>query len=168
MKRTVIILIILMLPLGAFAQSNAIEKFRNKYQQDRDATSVTISGSLFQLISQIAELSDEYDEDIEALTKLTAKVKSMHILSIPMHYTGLNQEEIKSLKNDLLAEKYEELISIKDDNKTMNFYATGSETQLKNMLVLIDEVNNFTILNVDGDLDLKELSKLAKNYHNFH
>ncbi len=168
MKRTTIILALLMLPMLTMAQSDAVEAFKAKYKDDRDATVVTISGSMFGLISQIASYGDDEDEELQAMARVADGIKQFQVLSVRYSRSGLKPTEVDDLKAAIEGEKYDELMQSREREKSMTFYAQQSNAEVKNMLVLIDEYDEFTILDIDGTLSMKDLSTLVKHHRDFH
>ncbi len=160
-------------PLFLQAQNKAVHQFQEKYKNDRDASYVEITGSLFKFISEVADNVNtgddtETDQEMEALASVANGITSLKILSIPKYESGLKAQEITDLKSSLEKDKYEVLMSVKEGGKYIYFMAQGDENELRNMLVLIDEKDEFTLLNIDGTLTTKDLSYLTKNHRNWH
>lgn len=151
--------------LLAHGQSS-VEKFQDKYKNDRDATSVTVTGGLFKLLGNIAEYGE--DADSEAVARIAKGIKSLQILSIPMFDSGLDMDEIKKLRSDLTKEKYEELMNIKEGRETVNVLAQGSDDEVRNMVILVQEKDEFALINIDGMLSMKDLAYLAKHHDDWN
>ena len=149
---------------AAMAQSKSADEFHNKYQGDRDATVVKLNGSIFNLVANIAAEADEADEDAQALARIAKEINSIKILSVPVYKSGLEPDDIKQLRNDLISEKYDELMTVRDGSDRIYFLAQGDEKEVRNMYVLIQEDREFTMLSIDGRLKMADLSYLA-NHH---
>lgn len=149
---------------AVMAQSKSADAFHNKYQGDRDATVVKLNGSIFNLVASIAAEADEADEDAQALARIASEINSIRVLSVPVYKSGLEPEDIKALRNDLIKEKYDELMTVRDGSDRMYFLAQGDETEVRNMYVLIQQDREFTMLSIDGRLKMSDLSYLA-NHH---
>ncbi len=172
-KFAALIIILIITPLVLVAQNQAVQDFQNKYKSDRDVTYVEITGSLFKFIGSIAEGIDtdesgETDPDMEALARVARGITSLKVLSVPKYETGLKQEEITNLRSSLEKDNYEILMTFKEGSKYIHFMAQGNEGELRNMLVLVDKKDEFTILNIDGKLTVEDLSYLARRHHNWH
>ena len=161
-------MIISMLPLLAMAQSKSVTNFQDKYSSHAEVTYVTINGSLFNLIASIAEYDNDEDEDIKAIANIADGIKSMEILRVPFYETDLNREEVASFRNSLNKENYEEFITVKEGKELVNIMAQGAEDEIRNMLVLVEEKEDFTLISINGVLSMKDLSYLSKNHHNLH
>lgn len=162
MKKLTLIAALAFVSSIAFAQSKSVESFKNKYKDDRDATMVTLQGNIFKLIGSIAEYSD--DEDAQALSKVADGIKSMQVLSLPKYETGLEPEEIKQLKSNIKNESYEELMNIKEGKETIIVYSQGDEDEVRNMLILVEERNEFALISIDGVLKMKDLAYIASHH----
>jgi vacuolar-type H+-ATPase subunit F/Vma7 len=163
MKNVIIALLFIGLAGTVAAQSKSAEAFRNKYQDDRDAKVVTINGSMFELFSNIADNMEE-DEEAETIARIAKGIKSMQVLSIPVFKSGLQPSEIDQLHKDLLKEKYEELMQVRDGDQKIYFMAQGTENELRNMLVLVREDDDFTMFNIDGVLNMQDLAFIVDHH----
>lgn len=163
MKNLFVLLVMISVSATSFGQSKSAEAFRNKYQDDRDAKVVTMNGSMFKLVSDIAE-NMEKNDDSEALARIASGIKSMQILAIPVFKSGLQPAEIDQLHKDLVKEKYEELLQVRDGSQKIWFMAQGSENELRNMIVLVREEEEFIMFNIDGTLNMKDLAYIVDNH----
>lgn len=161
-------MIIAMLPFLAMAQSKSVTNFQDKYSSHDDVTYVSIKGSLFNLIASIAEYDDEQDEDFQAMARIAKGIKSMQVLQVPFYETDLNREEVASFRKALAKEDYEEFLTVKDGKELINVMAQGADDEIRNMLVLIEEKEEFTLISINGTLSMKDLSYLSKHHRNFH
>ena len=168
MKTTIVITILLLVPVLLLAQSKSLEAFQKKYENDRDATVVIIKGPLFSIFAKLGEYAEEEDKELRSIGKLADNIQSMKILSLPTYKVGIEQSEINQLKNNLIAENYEELFSAREGRKTINLFSQGNKSEIRNMVVLVNKKDDFTIMNINGNLSIKDLAVLAKNFRHFH
>ena len=91
-------------------------------------------------------------------------IKSMQIISLPKYEVGLDSDEIKSLKSSIKKESYEELMNIKEGKETTVIYSQGKEDEVRNMLILVEEKNEFALINIDGVLKMKDLAYIASHH----
>ena len=161
-KTTTLLAALVLISTFVIGQSKSVDAFKNKYKDDRDATVVTLQGNIFKLIGSIAEYSD--DEDAKALSKVADGIKSMQILALPKYETGLDSEEIKALKSNIKKESYEELMNMKEGRETVVVYSLGNEDEVRDMLILVEEKDEFVLINIDGVLRMKDLAYIANNH----
>lgn len=167
MKKLLALLLIAGAATCTFGQSKTIEDFQNKYGEDRDAKVVSLNGSLFKLLGSIASY-DEEDEDAQTIARIAGNINSMEILSIPMYKSGFDNKSFDDMRSQLKGEKYEELMTVRDGSDRVYFMTQGTASQVKNMLVLVREEDEFTVMNINGSLDMKDLAYLAKHHKNWN
>jgi hypothetical protein len=168
MKKLTAVFIAMVTVSFAFGQSKAVEDFQNKYKNDRDAKVVSLNGSIFQLVANIAEFADE-DEDAQVVARIAKGIKSMNLISVPMLKAGIELKQIEDLKDKLKSEKYDELMTVRDGRDRVYFMAKTGENKINNMLILItQEEDEFVLINIDGVLDMKDLAYLADNHKKWH
>lgn len=168
MKQIGLIVALVVAPMALWAQSNAVTDFQEKYKNDRDASYVEISGNLFKFLGSIKDAdNDDIDPDLEALSRIAEGLESMQILSIDKYKTDVAEGDIDALKGALKREKYESLMSIKEGRQTVNFMAQGQENELRNMLIVIDQKEEFVLISIDGILSSSDLSYISKKYNHW-
>ncbi|MCA6073693.1 DUF4252 domain-containing protein [Fulvivirga sedimenti] len=161
-----LLIVLLFASTAVYSQSKSAAEFQEKYKDDRDATVVSISGSLFNLFANIAEAAEEGDEEAQAMARIAKNINSMKIISVPVYRSGLQPDAILKLRKDLISEKYDELMQVRDGQDHVYFLAQGDEKEVRNMYVLIQEENDFTMLEIDGVLNMSDLAYLARNHGN--
>lgn len=162
MKKLITLCIALCTVATVFAQSKTVESFRAKYSEDRDAKSVSVSGSLFELVSKIAAYDE--DEEAQAMSRIASNIEQFRLLSIPLVKSGFSHEDVDKMRKDLKGEKYEELMTVKEGLNRVYFMTQGNDDQIKNMVVLIKEDDEFVVMDIDGTLEMKDISYLAKHH----
>lgn len=170
MKKLTTLVLVACLPLLGMAQSKAVIDFQNKYSSHENVTYVTIKGSLFNLLATVAEYDDDDDpdEDLQAFARIANGISSMQVLKVPYYETKLNREEVASLRNTLAKEDYEEFIMIKQGRELINVMAQGAKNEVRNILVLIEDKEDFTLISINGKLSMKDLSYFSRNHAKFH
>ena len=168
MKKVVTTALALVIGFGlALGQSKTVKEFHDKYKDDRDAKVVRLNGSLFKLMSTIASYDTE-DEDAQVIARIGDGIESMDIVSVPLFESGLRPAEFEGLKDKLRAEKYEELMNVRDGRDKISVLTQGGSNEVKNMVVLILEEDNAVVMNVNGTLDMKDIAYLARHNKNWH
>ncbi|ELR73560.1 hypothetical protein C900_02645 [Fulvivirga imtechensis AK7] len=167
MKKLITLLLLVSATSLVFGQSKTIEAFHSKYKEDRDAKVISLNGSLFKLMASIASF-DESDEDLKTIGRIADGITSMEILAIPMYKTGFDHKSLDDMRSQLKGEKYEELMTVKEGSDRIYFMTQGTNSQIKNMLVLIKEDDEFMVMNINGSLDMKDLAYLAKQRKNWN
>jgi hypothetical protein len=165
MKKLLVILFLA--PALSWAQSRSIDAFIKQYQDKEDVSVVSIEGTLFNLIASIAD-EESSDEEMQAIKRVFANIENLKIVSVPYRSAEFNKEKFSEFRSDLRKDKYEELMTMRDDDKNMTFMSQGDNSELSNIVVLIDEGNKLTVLSVIGTVDVRDLAYLARNHDDYH
>src|ERR1041384_7466312 len=116
MKTLIVGFVMTLVSTVAFSQGDAITKFFAKYQDDETFSQVTVSSKMFSLLMDMQVDNPEDQEVINAISKL----KGLRILGKDHARDGRTlYKEALSL---LPPKDYEELMSVRDEDKDMNFF----------------------------------------------
>ena len=63
----------------------------------------------------------------------------------------------------MIPSEFEELMSIRDEDKDMKFYTKESGGKISELIMVMGGKDKFSMLTIFGEIDLKEMSKIAKN-----
>ena len=138
---------------GAFAQNNAIEKYFQKYEDKESFTSVYVSEYMFSLFADIDMKNAEDKEVMEILQGL----KSLQVLTTEEDGQKYYEEAIKLIDQS----EYKMLMKVKDGNTNVRFLIKKEGNEVKELLLLVGG-DEFVLLSIMGNIDLKKISKLAK------
>lgn len=166
MKRLSGLVLALILPIAVFAQSPAVEKFQDKYRGEKHASFVTIEGNLFKFVAGFAEMDD--DPELQAFGRIADGLRSMRVLSMNYFDVDLSKADVANLKDDLRKEKYESLMSVKDGRQYVDIMAKGSDSEIRDIVIVVDDKDDFTLLSLEGRLSTKDLAYLSRNHKEWH
>ena len=155
-KLTGLTLIMLIISVSVQAQNDAITRFFEKYTTDESFTQVTVSSKMFNLFTNMDAETPEDKELLEAISKL----KGLRILAKDnaRNARDLYREAFSLIpKND-----YEELMSFRDDQKDMKFMIRETGGKISELLMVMGGPEEFMILSVFGDIDLKQISRIGR------
>lgn len=157
MKTSVVVFAMILTASAAFAQDNAIAKFFSKYQDDETFSQVTISSKMFSLLTDMQVDKPEDQEIITAISKL----KGLRILGKDHARDGrvLYKEALALLP----AKDYEELMSVRDEDKDMKFFIRGGATpsKISELVMVMGGNDDFMVMSLFGDIDLKQIGKIG-------
>jgi hypothetical protein len=157
MKKILVGAIMIFMSAAAFAQGDAITKFFTKYQDDETFSQVTVSSKMFSLLMDMQVDDAEDQEVINAVSKL----KGLRILGKDHARDG--RALYKEALGLLPAKDYEELMSVRDDDKDMKFYIRSGATPSKiaELVMVMGGNEDFMVLSLFGDIDLKQIGKIG-------
>ena len=140
---------------GAFAQ-DAISKFFSKYQTDESFSSVTVSSKMFSLFTNMDAETPEDKEVLEAISKL----KGLKILA---KEDARNARELYKEAFVLIPIKeYEELMSVRNEDKDIKFYIKENAGKISELLMVMGGNEQFMVMSLFGEIDLKQISRIGK------
>lgn len=150
MKRfTLILITVLLATAGLYAQDNFFEKFADR----QGVTSVYISKKMFGLMKNI-------DTGDVNLNNLSDKINSLQLLSCE------NREVAAEIRKETAHIRqnngYEELMRIKDEGDRIVIYVKEGKKENEYVLV-IDDADEFTLIQLNGQLTLEELQNAVKH-----
>jgi len=155
MKKSLIIIGIIFASITANAQDDAISKFFEKYQDDDDFTQVSITSRMFGLFTDMEVNNEDDQEVLDAISKITG-------LKILVKDNARNGKALyKEAYAKLPKGEFDELMSIRDGDSDMKFLIKEKGNIISELLMIAGGDDEFFILSIVGDIDLKQISKLS-------
>lgn len=145
------------------AQDDAISKFFNQYVNDDAFTVVYISPKMFDLFTKmdLHEMADVKDDpDAKAALEIIQGLKGLRVLTTeaaPMKY-------FQEAKTKIPTGEYDLLMTVRDqgDENVEIFTKDSSEGTISELLIMVGGSDEFVLLSIVGDIDLKKISRLGK------
>jgi hypothetical protein len=158
MKKIIVVLALIMVSAGAFAQGEAVSKFFDKYAADESfTTQATISSKMFSLFTNMDATTAEDKEVIDAISK----IKGLRVLGKDKA-NGARTYYTEAL-SVVSKNKYDELMSVRDKDKDMKFYIKETAPgKVGEFIMLIGSNTEFMIISLFGEIDLKQISKIGR------
>jgi len=157
-----IIAILSTMPLTAlFAQNAVLEK----YKGHEDFTTVTISPKMFEMIAKF----DFEDEEENLVGKaLLNSIKGINILVYEnedsLHNDGFSRKLYDEATFELSnVNHFEELMTVKDGLDDVQFLIKEQADTIQELLLLVGNEEEFVMVNIEGNLDLNQLSILSES-----
>ena len=156
------LLLIFALILPAFilqAQNSALDKLFEKYSGAEGFTTVYISKAMFEMFADL----DTTPKDRDEMQQTIGKLSGIRILAvedpekIPAGF-NLYNEVMNATKNF----KYEELMVVKDEGSNVKFLIQKKGVKISELLLIVGGKDNNVAISIQGDIDLKSISKLSK------
>lgn len=154
MKNIIATLVLLFAMQGVFAQDNAIEKYFQKYEDKESFTSVYVSEYMFSLFADIDMENSEDEEVMEVLQGL----KSLQVLTTEENGKKYYEEALGMIDQ----KEYKVLMKVRDGDTNVRFLIKRDKNQVKELLLLVGG-DEFVLLSIVGNINLKKISKLAKH-----
>ena len=154
MKKILVIAVLLLSAIGAFAQDG--KSIYQKYSDEKDVSAVYISPAMFRLIGKIPDLEVK-DEDIN----LGPIIKSLSGLYIINSESATVNASLKGEVDRLVkAGRYEMLMEAKDSGETVRMYTLGTETVVNSFVMLSVDDDEVSFICLDGKMNRDDLEKI--------
>ncbi len=157
MKKLIIITIITYLvAFQVNAQDAAITSLFDKYADNEELTKVNVSQKMFSLFTEL----EPDDPDTKELTEAISKLKGVKILASDSIADARKyyQEATKNIRKS----DFEELMSVRDGDKDMVFMIKEDGGIINELLMLVGGKHQFVAMDLFGEINLKQISKLSK------
>lgn len=156
MKKAIVSFIIFFsISVGIFAQSSAIDRYFEKYQDDDRFTQITVSSRMFGLFVNF-EMDDPSEQE---LVETISNLKGLKILASD---SVANVEQLFTEASNKPKAQMDELLSIKEGEAEFNFYINETDGKINELLMVGKESHSIFILSLVGNIDLKQISALSK------
>lgn len=127
-----------------------VSDFLKDRKEDTEKMYVSISGKMLQLM---AESDPKVDKGFLKLVKDIHKIKFV---------SDFEMKEGDRNKLDKLLESYEELMVVTEEEK-ISMYTKEKKGKIVEFVLCVELEEHLVLMSITGDLDVKKLSKLAKN-----
>lgn len=155
MKKLLLSLIVIALPLMLSAQNTPVDELFDKYSGKEGFTSVYITSYMFSMFSDMETDDPEFDELIKNL-------KGIKILATDDSYKG-NANFYKEIIDKIPMSTYKELMVIREKDQDVKFLINEKDGKIIELLLIAGGKNENAIISIQGNIDLKNISKLSKS-----
>jgi hypothetical protein len=157
MKKILILIITCLLCTTLWAQQSPLDQFFDKYGSDTSFTIINISPKMFNLFSQVD--LDTGDPQAQEIMDVAQKLTGLRIITKD-HVS--NGTQLFHEAANMLSNKYEELMTIRDHGNDMKFLIKqGNNGIIHELVMLVGGEDEFFAMSLTGDIDLNEISKIA-------
>ena len=158
MRNKFLILVILLIPFLTMAQETPANKFFEKYSGQEGYTSVYITKYMFELFAKISN-----EDDDKEFKDVTSNLNSIKILTIDSALNTKNERKFdKELSSLLPRSTYKDLMIVKDGKQTVKFLINEKNDKISEFLMIVYGDSDPVLIFLEGDIDLKKVSKLSK------
>lgn len=145
------VLIIGMLFLLSATVVQAQDIMFDKFSNDRNISTVYVSKALLKMMPEM----DMGGANVKGLAN---KLEQIEI------YSSENKDAVKMMKLETESMKtnkaYEVLMSVKDGDENVVFYAQKDRDNFKDLIMLVTEPNEFTIIRIVGNFTAEDIQKV--------
>ncbi len=154
MKKIVFALMIVSTTHLAFSQQ-VVSKYMDKYENDETFTKVSISSKMFSLFSEM----EGTEEDEQLFYDITSKLKGMKVIA------SEKVSNPKAMYDKAIADVekagFEELMIVKDAEENVKISIKENKGVIEELIIVVGGKEKFVIVSLYGEINLKQISKLA-------
>lgn len=166
MRYLTILAVILFASIGtATAQNDAISTYFKKYVDDDRFSTVFISPKMFDLVQTMGVDMDLDDVEAAAIKDVVNNMKSIRILTSDTDGKSLYKEAAGIISG---GKGYETLMTVKEKaGSNVQFMVKDGDQEgvIRELLLLVGgEDSEFVLMSFIGDINLKNIGKLAKAF----
>ena len=156
MKKSILIITFAFLAVGVFAQGNVITSYFNQYADNDNFTKVSVSSKMFSMFTEMEAGSESEKEFMTAVSKL----KGLKIVMADSLPDAL--QLYKKAISDVGKAGYDELMTVSDPDQSMLFSIKENKGIIEELIMVVGGGNKFVLLSLYGEIDLKNISKIAQ------
>ena len=166
MRYLTILAVILFASIGtATAQNDAISTYFKKYVDDDRFSTVFISPKMFDLVQTMDIDTDLDDVEAAAIKDVVNNMKSIRILTSDTDGKSLYKEAANTISS---GKGYETLMTVREKaGSNVQFMVKDGDKEgvIRELLLLVGgEDSEFVLMSFIGDINLKNIGKLAKAF----
>jgi hypothetical protein len=155
MRKIILMVAIIALPVIAIAQGSPVDRLFDKYSGRDGYTSVFISKYMFNLFSNL----EKGDKDLE---EVLGRLTGIRILaSEKPNQAGVNF--FNEILKDLPAGEYQELMVVREKDQDFKFLIREKDGLISELLMVAGGTSNNALISIQGNIDLHTISRLSRS-----
>lgn len=155
MKKIAFIILIISASGTALAQGKVVDKYFNKFESDETFTKVSVSSKMFSLFTEMEGNTDEEKEFLD----MVSKIKGMK--AVTSEKVSNPNQLYNDAIDDVEKEGYEELMTVKDAEENVKISIKDKNGIIEELILVVGGKEKFALVSLYGEIDLKQVSKLA-------
>lgn len=155
MKKLVMTVMILGMGIIAFGQGTVVAKYMDKYAGDETFTKVSVSSKMFSLFTEMEGNTQDEKEFLDVISK----IKGMK--AIVSEKVSNPKTLYSSAIADVNKAGYEELMTVTDAEENVQISIKEKDGVIEELILVAGGKEKFAMLSLYGEIDLKQVSKLA-------
>lgn len=157
MKRFYMIIAVMLISVTAFGQT--AKSIYNKYNNEKDVSTVYISPTMFKMIGQLPDL--EIGDDGVDITPIIKSLKGMYVVdSKNPQVNGSLRGEINAL---LTKKEFELLLELSDEGQRMKMFTKVQGELISSFIMVVEESNEITFIMFEGKIAMKDFNRLISS-----
>ncbi|MBR5834596.1 MAG: DUF4252 domain-containing protein [Bacteroidales bacterium] len=157
MKRIYAIVVLLLMTVGAYAQSG--KTIYNKYSDSNGVSAVYISPTMFRMIGQLPNLDIEASDGEKVdIAPLVRSFEGFYLLSVSDKAQAAElKQEVQSI---IKSGRFEMLMEAKDSGNTMRIYTAGNDKNISSLVMLAQEGDSVQFICLEGSMNRNDFESM--------
>lgn len=143
------------LSVGVIAQQNAINEYYQDHKEGEDVTTVSITGKLFSMMSDVEVDEPEAKEMLDFMSSIRA-------INIVMTDPAMFSENRYNDSRKRLPSRYEELMEVEDKDGRFDFRIDEKNGTVNEVFMIGAMEDRLILISITGDLDIRQIGRIAK------
>lgn len=145
------------------AQEESLNDFKRAYYHRDGIHSFTVPGFLVRMVGNIA-LHDDDKIDREAIKPLMRNIGSVSVF-IAEDQARVDLRDLNRLKDDMINEDYEPLLSVRDGGDDVEIYSWTKKDIIRRIVFFVhDGSDSFVMVHIRGYFTADDLSDMISKY----
>ena len=161
MKNILFVSVFLFLSMNGQAQKS-VRKFYHKVNRSEETVKMTLPGFLIHMGAGIARKQVDEEPEAKLALEMTKYIKSIKIVVAEDQSTISQDDYSKFIDIARNKDKFSDLIMVKDGETNVNIMMRGNSRKIKNLLILVNDGDEFVMLSMKTSLKYKDLNKFLK------
>lgn len=159
LKNSVFLLAFVLLPVWGMAQGSAAQQWIRSFEGKSGVTTVSISSTMFKMLSKINSKDPEYKE----ISRFATKLQDFKIVVVEDEdKKSMARSEFNRLAGKLPLSGYEELMSVNEGGNHIVFRVLERNDHIQELIMTITGEDQ-VIMFIKGDFALSELTQISDN-----
>ncbi|MFK7807243.1 MAG: DUF4252 domain-containing protein [Saprospiraceae bacterium] len=154
---SIFLLAIFGLNVNATAQEDAINKYFSQYVDDQDFSIVYISAKMFEMLGKL-DTDNMEDKETQAVMEVVKDMRGLRILMTEKEPMKFYDQALKTINTN----GYEQLMKVRTEDENVQFLVKENGDVIRELLLLVGEVDEFVMISFIGNIHLDSISKLGK------
>ena len=137
----------------SIAQSASVANFASQFKKHGEATTIRLEGLPLRLAARFAI------EHTEVGRKVQSKLHGLYLFSTE-EGEKISTESHLNLVKSMRNQGFEELMVIRDGTSNIQFYMQERKGKIENLVMLLRDESDYTIIQLNGELLLDDLQHL--------
>ncbi len=159
----ILVLVISFVGLSSLSSQNVIDRHFDYLAEAEDATNVSITGKMFEMINSInVEVESDDAEDLQEMQDFLGSIRSFQLVAAKPD--GARKKF--DVGNNKLINDYEELITVKDKEGSFMLYVDEQNGTVHEVVGIGTDNEQLMVFSLLGAMKLEHVGKVAEHIQN--